>query len=152
MAFWKKLFSEDDPDRIDYYREGEDLLASGKVHEALTSFRLALKESPGDPVVLQKIAMCYTRIGMVEEAAKTYRHVLQKDPGSAGAHYGLAFILLRTERPEESIAHLEAFLSCAPGSPDAGEHVDHARRTLAQLRGEATDRSPVQPPHDDLFD
>lgn len=152
MAFWKKLFSDDDPDRIDYYREGEGLLAAGKIHEALTSFRLALKESPGDAVVLQQIAMCYTQIGMVEEAAKTYRHVLQKNPDSAGAHYGLAFILVHTERPEQSIPHLEAFLSHAPQGADAGEHIEHARRTLAKLRGEAHDRAPVQPPPDDFFE
>lgn len=152
MAFWKKLFGDGDPDRVDYYREGEDLLAGGKIHEALTSFRLALKEAPGDAVVLQQIAMCYTRIGMVEEAAKTYRHVLQKNPAAAGAHYGLAFILLRSERPEQCIPHLEAFLSHAPNGAEAGDHVDHARRTLARLRGEAHDRSLDQPPPDDFFE
>lgn len=152
MAFWKKLFSDDDPDRVDYYREGEELLAAGKIHEALTSFRLALKESPGDAVVLQQIAMCYTRIGMLEEAAKTYRHVLQKDPASAGAHYGLAFILLRSEHPEQSISHLEAFLAQPPDGAEASEHVEHARRTLAKLRGETHDRSLDQPGPDDFFE
>ena len=145
MAFWKKLLGSDDPQPVDYYDEGTELLAGGKFHEALTSFRLALKESPGDVVVLQQIAMCYTRIGMTLEAAKTYRHVLQKDPNAAGAHYGLAFILLRGEQPEESIQHLEAFLSNAPEGADAGAHVQHARWTLAQLRGEAHD-APTEPP------
>jgi len=102
---------------------------------------------PGDVIVLQQIAICYTRIGLVSEAAKTYRHVLQKAPNSAGAHYGLAFILLRTDSPRESIAHLEAFLANAPKDEEASAHVDHARHTLAQLReqsrsgafGEGTD-------------
>ena len=134
MAFWKKLLGGDEAQPVDYYREGTDLLASGKFHEALTSFRLALKESPGDTIVLQQIAICYTRIGMIEEAAKTYRHVLQKEPSAAGAHYGLAFILLRGERPEESIGHLEAFLAHPPAGEEAGAHVEHARWTLAQLR------------------
>lgn len=138
MAFWKKLLGGDEPQPIDYYNEGTELLAEGKFHEALTSFRLALKESPGDVIVLQQIAICYTRIGMAEEAAKTYRHVLQKDPSAAGAHYGLAFILLRSEHPEQSIEHLEAFLSNAPTGEDASEHVEHARLTLAQLRGGRT--------------
>jgi tetratricopeptide (TPR) repeat protein len=84
MAFWKKILGSDGPKPIDYYEEGKDLFAAGKFHEALTSFRLALKASPGDVLVLQEIAMCYTRIGMTEEAAKTYRHVLQKDPDAAG--------------------------------------------------------------------
>ncbi len=134
MAFWNKILGNDDVQRIDYYHEGLELLEAGKFHEALTSFRLALKESPGDAVVLQQIAICYTRIGMVDEAAKTYRHVLQKDPSSPGAHYGLAFILLRGDDPGESIPHLEAFLANAPDEEEAGAHVEHARWTLSQLR------------------
>ena len=136
MSFWKKILGTDNPAAVDYYDEGVALLDAAKFHEALTSFRLALKESPGDPVVLQQIAICYTRIGMVDEAAKTYRHVLQKNPGSAGSHYGLAFILLRSGDPEGAIGHLEAFLANAPGDADAAAHVDHARWTLAKLREE----------------
>jgi tetratricopeptide (TPR) repeat protein len=151
MAFWNKLFGGDDLQRVDYYNEGVELLEGGKFHEALTSFRLALKEAPGDAIVLQQIAICYTRIGMTEEAAKTYRHVLQKNPAAAGAHYGLAFILLRGESPESAIPHLEAFLAHAPAGPEAGDHVHHARSTLAQLRGEAHDAPTEPPPPDELF-
>jgi tetratricopeptide (TPR) repeat protein len=151
MTFWKKLFGDDDSQRVDYYGEGVELLGGGKFHDALTSFRLALKESPSDPLVLQQIAICYTRIGMVEEAAKTYRHVLQKNPTAAGAHYGLAFILLRSEKPDESMHHLEAFLSHAPDGAEAGAHVQHARQTLAHLRGEGTDMSAEPPRPDELF-
>lgn len=134
MAFWKKILGTEDDQHVDYYDEGVSLLEDSKFHEALTSFRLALKAAPGDAIVLQQIAICYTRIGMVDEAAKTYRHVLQKDPGSAGAHYGLAFILLRSEAPGEAVQHLEAFLKHAPAG-DADAHVEHARATLAQIRG-----------------
>ena len=150
MTIWKKLFGGDDSSRVDYYREGVDLLGAGKFHDALTSFRLALKESPGDSVVLQQIAICYTRIGMTEEAAKTYRHVLQKDPSASGAHYGLAFILLRSGQAEEAARHLEAFLAKPPAGPDAEDHVRHARETLAQVRG-AAHEPPAEPPPDELF-
>ena len=151
MAFWNKLFGGDDLQRVDYYHEGVELLTDGKFHEALTSFRLALKESPGDAIVLQQIAICYTRIGMTDEAAKTYRHVLQKDAAAAGAHYGLAFILLHGDEPAEAIPHLESFLAHAPAGPEAGDHVTHARATLAQLRGEAHDAPTEPPPPDELF-
>jgi predicted Zn-dependent protease len=149
MSFWKKLFGEDDPRQVDYYREGVDLLRDGKFHDALTSLRLALKESPGDVVVLQQIAICYTRIGMTDEAAKTYRHVLQKNPSASGAHYGLAFILLRSGLTQEAVGHLEAFLAEAPSDPEASDHVAHARATLAQLRGEAHESHPEPPMADD---
>lgn len=142
MAFWKKILGTEEHQRVDYYREGLELLVAGKFHEALTSFRLALKESPGDAIVLQQIAICYTRIGMVEEAAKTYRHVLQKDPAAAGAHYGLAFILLRSDQPDESIQHLEAFLKHAPHDDEAEAHIEHARWTLTQLLEHGPDSLP----------
>jgi Flp pilus assembly protein TadD len=151
MAFWNKLFGGGDRQRVDYYNEGVELLTDGKFHEALTSFRLALKEAPSDPIVLQQIAICYTRIGMTDEAAKTYRHVLQKDSAAAGAHYGLAFILLHVDEPEGAIQHLEAFLEHAPKTPEAGDHVTHARATLARLRGEAHDAPMEPPPPNELF-
>ncbi len=138
MPWWNKLFGDSGPTgRIAYYDEGLTLIAEDKVHEALTSFRLALKASPGDVVVLQQIAMAYTRIGMTEEAEKTYRHVLQKEAQSAGAHYGLAFLLVRSGRETESVPHLRAFLENAPAGQEAAEHVAHARETLAGLTGEA---------------
>lgn len=133
MAWWNKLFGSEESSRVDYYDEGLALLADGKFHEALTSFRLALKEQPGDPLVLQQIAIAYTRIGMTDEAAKTYRHVLTKDPGALGAHYGLAFLLLRAGQRDEAARHLRAFLDHPPRGADAGQHVSHARATLDQL-------------------
>lgn len=143
MSLWNKLFGGSaEPDQVDYYREGLDMLRDGKFHEALTSFRLALKEAPGDPVVLQQIAIAYTRIGMTEEAAKTYRHVLKNDPDASGAHYGLAFIYLRGGHHEDAERHLRAFLEHAPSGDDAREHIAHAQATLAQLRGEMLDADP----------
>ena len=85
MTWWKKLLGGgQDSEKVNYYEEGVALLRGGRFHEALTSLRLALKEAPGDTVVLQQIAISYTRIGMTEEASKTYQHVLQKDPAAAG--------------------------------------------------------------------
>jgi len=150
MAIWNKLFGGNDHGRVDYYGEGVELLSEGKFHEALTSFRLALKESPGNTLVLQQIAICYTRIGMTDEAAKTYRHVLQKEPSASGAHYGIAFLLLRSGQRDEAATHLEAFLANPPAEPESEEHVRHARSTLARLRGEAHE-APVEPPPDELF-
>lgn len=137
MAWWNKVFGgSGQAGKIAYYDEGLALIADDKVHEALTSFRLALKASPGDVVVLQQIAMAYTRIGMTDEAEKTYRHVLQKDPQAAGAHYGVAFLLVRSSRESEAVPHLRAFLENAPAGQEASEHVSHARETLAGLTGE----------------
>ena len=137
MDFLKKLFSgPDEEGTVDYYREGLELLKVGRYHEALTSFRLALREQPGDVSVLQQIAITYTRIGMTDEAGKTYRTVLERDPRAVGAHYGLAFLLLREGRSAEALDHLKRFLADAPDEPEAGRHVEHARATLSRLEAD----------------
>jgi tetratricopeptide (TPR) repeat protein len=137
MGLWKKLFSSGDQDRVDYYGEGLQLMGVGKYHEALTSFRLALREDPRDATVLQQIAIAYTRIGMTDEAIKTYRSVLEQDPVASGAHYGIAFLMLKEGRSSEAIDHLRSFLNDPPTGAEAQRHISHARETLAQLAGEA---------------
>ena len=139
MAMWKKLFGARDEDKVDYYREGLELLKVAKYHEALTSFRLALRDSPNDQAVSQQIAITYTRIGMTDEAKKTYRSVLERDAGASGAHYGLAFLLLREGRETEAVQHLKAFLAQPPEGPEAQKHIDHARSTLTELTGAPTE-------------
>lgn len=134
MDFLKKLFSTpEDQAVVDYYREGVDLLRAGRYHEALTSFRLALREAPGDVAIMQQIAIAHSRIGMTDEAIRTYQSVLARDPKAVGAHYGLAFLLLREGREGEALKHLRRFLESAPEREEAQRHVEHARATLARL-------------------
>ncbi len=135
MSWWSDLFSRgsESTKSVDYYAEGVQLLRTGHYHEAVTSFRLALRENPTDAAVLQQIAIAYTRIGMTEEAMRTYRAVLQTDSGASGAHYGLAFLLLREGKADEAASHLRTFLEVAPRTPDAGRHIEHARKTLREL-------------------
>ena len=132
MSFWKRIFGQA-TDEVDYYDEGLVLLNAGKYHEALTSFRLALRETPSDSAVLQQIAITYTRIGMEDEAIRTYRKVLALDSEAAGAHYGLAFLLLHVGQRTHAADHLRAFLAAPPGGPEARQHIDHAQQTLKDL-------------------
>lgn len=133
MGFWKKIFNGESDVEVDYYGEGVELLNAGKYHEALTSFRLALRQTPNDPAVLQQMAITYTRIGMTDEAIKTYRTVLARHGRAAGAHYGLAFLMLQNGREDVAIEHLRVFLASPPEGPDAQRHIEHARHTLEAL-------------------
>lgn len=136
MGIWKRLFGAPE-ETVDYYREGVELLAAGNYHEALTSLRLALRESPDDVTILQQIAVAQTRIGMTSEAYKSYRQALERDPKASGAHYGLAFLLLHEGRHAEAAEHLKAFLESPPTGPDVDRHIMHARRTLSELQAAA---------------
>lgn len=135
MPWWKFWSDEEDAAASpDYYEEGKELAEEGKYHEALTSFRLAKKESPEEPAVREQMAVVYTRIGMTDEAIKTYRRALELDARSPGAHYGLAYLYEDRDQYEAACRHLEAFLENPPDGPKGEESVRKARRTLRELR------------------
>jgi Flp pilus assembly protein TadD len=128
-----RFFHRERQERPDYYAEALELARAERYHEAITSLRLALRERPGDPVILQQMAVVYTRIGMTDEAIRWYRKALERAPDAQGAHYGLAFLLLRRGEAEEARRHLRLFLARPPMDPDAARHVSHAREILLEL-------------------
>ncbi len=136
MSIWDFLgggqnTTEEQPD---YYSEGLELASQERFHEALTSFRLALRERPADVAVLEQMGIVYTRMGVADEAIKMYRRALEKDPSSAGAHYGIAFLLLNKGHGDQAVEHLERFLEAGDALPGTDRHVRHARETLDDLR------------------
>lgn len=128
----------------DYYREGLKLAGEERYHEALTSFRLALRRQPDDPEILQQMAVIYTRIGMPEEAIRHYEAAIEIGGEAAAAHYGLAFLFLRSGNAERARDHLEAFLHQPPQDEVASAHVEHARRTLERLDSGGSDAQEPQ--------
>lgn len=119
----------------DYFREGLRLAEQEKYHEALTSFRLALRNQPEDARIMEQMAVVYTHIGMPDEAIKYYEQAIASGRDTPAAHYGLAFLLLRRGDAATACEHLRAFLEQPPRDEQAAAHVEHARRTLAQLEG-----------------
>lgn len=135
---WWKFWSESDgeEEEPDYYQEGVELARREKYHEALTSFRLALRESPEDVAALEQMAVVYTRIGMTDEAIKSYRRALEQDSDRPAAHYGIAFLYLRRGEEEAAEQHLEAFLENPPPEDGVERHLRHARDSLQRIRGD----------------
>ena len=132
------------PQRLDYLNEALALERQGDFDAALTSYRLALRDHPNDPRILQNMAIAFSRTGRLTEAVSAYRRALELDPELSGAHYGLAFLHLKRGDHAEAAAHLEAFLESPPTGPEADRWVRHARQTLDELRS-APAKQPGQP-------
>jgi tetratricopeptide (TPR) repeat protein len=143
MGFWKRLFGRRRqaalrPQRLDYLNEALALERQGDYDAALTSYRLALRDHPADPRVLQNMAIAYTKTNRHDEAIRHYRRALEFDGELPGAHYGLAFLLIHRGEMDAAVQHLRVFLQRPPRGRDAEKWVEHARQALAQLeRGEA---------------
>lgn len=135
------------PQRLDYLNEALALERQGDFDAALTSYRLALRDHPNDPRILQNMAIAFSRTGRLEEAVRAYRRALDLDPQLSGAHYGLAFLQLRRGDTTEAMSHLQAFLGEPPAGADAERWVRHAQATLDDLMAASSPRMelPEQP-------
>ncbi|UCD25504.1 MAG: tetratricopeptide repeat protein [Gemmatimonadota bacterium] len=138
MSFWKRLFRRRSrtglqPQRLDYLNEALALERQGDYDAALTSYRLALRDHPADPRVLQNMAIAFTKTQRHDEAIRYYRRALEIDDTLAGAHYGLAFLLLSRGENDHAARHLQTFLARPPRGPDAEKWIEHARKALAEL-------------------
>ena len=132
------------PQRLDYLNEALALERQGDFDAALTSYRLALRDHPNDPRILQNMAIAFSRTGRLNDAVGAYRRALELNPELSGAHYGLAFLLLKRGDTAEGAAHLEAFLEAPPSGGEADRWVRHARQTLGDLRTQSAP-TPEQP-------
>lgn len=137
------MSKSDNARRVDYLKEAIALERQGDLDAALTSYRLALREKPNDPGILQNIAIAYSRTNRPEEAIRAYRKALDVAPEQSGAHYGLAFLLLKRGDKAGAMAHLDAFLSKPARDAEMERWVRHAEQTLAALRSGAD--LPVEP-------
>jgi Flp pilus assembly protein TadD len=154
MSWWSRLLGgkskkELGARRVDYLSEAIALERQGDFDAALTSYRLALRDQPNDPKILQNIAIAYSRTGRLEEAIRSYRRALEVAPELSGAHYGLAFLLLKRGDRAGALSHLDAFLAKPRHNQEMERYVLHARQTLAALRSGEPDvpsDSPLPPP------
>ena len=122
------------PQRLDYLSEALVLERQGDYDAALTSYRLALRDTPNDLRVLQNMAIAFSRTGRLEEAVRAYRRALEIDPALSGAHYGLAFLLVKRGELADAEKHLRAFLASPPSGEEAERWIRHAQATLEQIR------------------
>ena len=122
------------PQRLDYLNEALALERQGDFDAALTSYRLALRDHPNDPRILQNMAIAFSRTGRLEEAVRAYKRALELAPGLSGAHYGLAFLQLKRGDIGSAITHLEAFLATPPSGADSERWIRHAEQTLTEIR------------------
>ena len=145
MSWWRRLTggksdSPRKPQRLDYLSEALALERQGDYDAALTSYRLALRDQPNDPRILQNMAIAFSKTGRSDEAIRCYRRALELDQQLSGAHYGLAFLLLKRGDHGAAERHLAAFLANPPRGAEADRWVRHAQQTLEQLQaGEGAD-------------
>ena len=86
MSWWRRVFGGNSehirPKRIDYLTEALALERQGDFDAALTSYRLALRDQPNDPRILQNMAIAFSKTGQLDDAVRT----LQELAMESGTH------------------------------------------------------------------
>ena len=121
------------PQRLDYLNEAMALERQGDFDAAITSYRLALRDHPNEPRILQNLAIAFSRIGKLDDAVRHYRKALEADPLLAGAHYGLGFLLMRRGDTDGAGRHLRSFLENPPRGTEAQRWIEHAEQALREI-------------------
>ncbi len=151
MSFWDRLTGgkpKPSSGNLDYLNEALALERQGDYDAALTSYRLALRQTPNNHKVLLNMAIAYSKLGQLDEANRCYRRALAIEPNLSGAHYGLAFLLLRRGEVADATHHLEAFLVDPPHSTENERWVKHAQKTLEDVKSAGP--PPPTPPNQRL--
>lgn len=109
-----------DNEQLDF---GVQMAKRGLWSEALFRFKQAEKTQPGDPRILNNLAVAYEAVGLFEEALETYKQALKADPANRELRRNYARFIefyqsfKPDDEPEEEIpAALERPAAEAPGS------------------------------------
>jgi protein O-mannosyl-transferase len=98
---------------------GTALLKLGRVDEAITHDREALRLRPGDPDLLTNLANALVQKKEFREAIEHYRAVAALRPGDSEARRNLGKALLQSGPRDEGLAELREALRIQPNDSDA---------------------------------
>jgi len=93
---------------------GLALFHLGRVDEAVSRYREALRLQPDRADVESDLGAALFHLGRVSESMDCFRKALQIDPKMADAHFNLGLACQRLGRPEDALEHYAAAVRIAP--------------------------------------
>jgi Flp pilus assembly protein TadD len=104
-----------DPQQVrDYTQDGMNLYKKGDYVSARESYQAALTLQPDDPGLLYNVGQCYDRMADVTKAERFYNACLQRAPDNVACHHALAMLLVRSDRGNDAVRSVEAWLAHSP--------------------------------------
>jgi len=88
---------------------GYFLHEAGRLTEAETVYRSALKAWGADALLLYNLGVLLEDLDRKAEAMESYQAALRDDPLMADCHYNLALLCEQLSRPQEAIRHMARY-------------------------------------------
>ncbi len=102
-----------------YLNYGNSLARSGRVEEAIESYRASIAINPGYATAHHNLGKRFDEQGRFEEASDCYRQALRCDSEDIDALRSLAYSLSKLKRTDEAIPVWEDFLKRQPRNSSA---------------------------------
>lgn len=90
-------------------------LAKGDFRNCLKEWQEALKLSPNNPEIREKLAVAYKRVGDQEDARRLLAGLVAKQPENSNINYLFGDTLLNLRQPSQAIPYLEKAVRLNPG-------------------------------------
>lgn len=97
-----------------YFQVANQLRQEGKLEEAITTYRQAIKENPNFYLSHHNLGETLGKLDRWDEAVTAYNRAIQLNPNSVWSYYNLGEALVKLSRWEEVIACLQRAIELAP--------------------------------------
>lgn len=117
-------------------KRGNDLLAAGKVEEAIEQYKRAAKLNPEDEDIYYNLGLAFARVGNLAEAKQAYNEALKIYPDYVEALNNLGNLLVKEGSYDEAVQQLSRAVELDPKSSAAQNSLGNALARLGRY-GEA---------------
>ncbi|HKP12744.1 MAG TPA: tetratricopeptide repeat protein, partial [Blastocatellia bacterium] len=135
-----------------HFNLGAALQSLGRLEEAISYYRQALRIKPNDAVARNSLGTALQTGGKLEEALGEYREALRIQPDYVNAHYNLGTSLLSLGQAEEAARHFREVLRLGPEDADVYNDLGSAlaiQGDLAQAAAQFEKALGLAPTHAD---
>ncbi len=113
-TLWRTTLARNPSCWMAYNNLGAELLAKGRLEEAMTNIRAALKYGPGNASAYSNLGDALSKEGRLGEAFAQYGRALEIEPNNVLTLTNLGSALLQAGRVDEAVAHFERALALKP--------------------------------------
>ena len=97
-----------------YLSQGNELLESGQIEEAITSFQKAVESNPSSPWAYYYLGLALDKDGQFEGSVSEFERAIALDPDLIWAHHYLGETLVKLGRLEEAVGEFERAIELKP--------------------------------------
>ena len=90
-----------------HFDQAEQLAKSQQYLQAISEYRLALRETPDDIAASFGLAIAQSQVGLDGEAIQSYLSILKLNPKLWEAEVNMGMLLLKQQKSQEALVHLQ---------------------------------------------